>query len=125
MSTKAVQEFIPAASHTDKKDDEPLPDTVIVVPDWEADLNALASQPGTRVTIPRSAHVKRDQVVSAFQNAFELTGGIPRLALWADQNQTEFYRLYAKLMPKQQDTTISQDQAFVIKHVLPRGPLDE
>ncbi len=124
MSTKAVQEFIPASTHEEALP-SPVEDEVIVVNDWESNLNTLASAPGTTIRVPRSKNLKRDQVVAAFQNAFELVGGVPRLALWADENQTEFYRLYAKLMPKQQDTTISQDEAFVIKHVLTRGQLDE
>lgn len=35
----------------------------------------------------------------AFINAFELIGGVSRLVMWADQNPTEFYKLYARLLP--------------------------
>ena len=120
------QEFIP---HTQAAQDDATPDAdepqEVIVADWEGTLNALADQPGTRIRLPRDPTLRKKQVVSAFQDAFELIGGVPRLALWADQNQTEFYRLYAKLLPRQQDTTLQHDGDFTIRHVLPRGPLDE
>lgn len=34
----------------------------------------------------------------AFRQAFELIGGVPRLALWADQNPSQFYTLYARFL---------------------------
>jgi hypothetical protein len=36
-----------------------------------------------------------------FQHAFELIGGIPRLAHWAHQNPDKFFQLYSKLIPAQ------------------------
>jgi len=39
----------------------------------------------------------RDQ----FQFAFELIGGIPRLAHWAHTNPDKFFQLYSKLIPAQ------------------------
>lgn len=36
-----------------------------------------------------------------FQYAFELIGGIPRLAHWAHDNPDKFYQLYSKLIPAQ------------------------
>lgn len=32
-------------------------------------------------------------------NAFEHIGGWQNLAKWAEENQTEFYKLWAKIMP--------------------------
>lgn len=89
---------------------------------WEETLAQLANGSSQSVTIPRHADTKRARVVNAFQDAFELIGGTPRLAIWADDNPTEFYRLYSKLMPKEQHTETSG--ATTIRHILPRGPLD-
>ena len=94
------------------------------VQDWEQTLQDL-STPNIKLTIPRDPTLRRKQVVSAFHDAFELIGGVPRLALWADQNQTEFYRLYAKLMPKTNENTSTSSSDITIKHVLPRSKLDE
>lgn len=66
---------------------------------------------------------KRMEVVNAFRDAFDLIGGVTRLAVWADKNPTEFYRLYAKLLPKETEHTGSTE--LVIKHVLPPSRLDE
>lgn len=43
--------------------------------------------------------LKNSRAAQAFQQAFEMIGGVPRLALWADQNPTKFYTLYSKLVP--------------------------
>lgn len=44
----------------------------------------------------------RKRVEQAFLEVFELIGGVPRLALWANQeeNYGEYLKLFAKLMPK-------------------------
>lgn len=43
--------------------------------------------------------LKDSKAAKAFQQAFDLIGGVPRLALWADQNPSKFYSLYSKLVP--------------------------
>ena len=43
--------------------------------------------------------LKAQKAADAFQSAFDLIGGIPRLALWADKNPTAFFSLYSKLIP--------------------------
>lgn len=88
---------------------------------WEETLTGLANSSTRNLRVPRNRDLKRAQVVNAFMDAFQLIGGTPRLALWADENPTEFYRLYSKLMPKEDKT---QDNEMVINHVLPKGPLD-
>jgi hypothetical protein len=35
----------------------------------------------------------------AFQLAFDKLGGATALAVWAKENQTEFYKIYSKLIP--------------------------
>lgn len=46
----------------------------------------------------------RKQIEQAFLETFELVGGIPRLAIWANQEQNygEFLKLYARFAPKDQ-----------------------
>ncbi len=39
-------------------------------------------------------------VKEQFQHAFELIGGIPRLAYWAHTNPDKFYNLYGRLIPQ-------------------------
>lgn len=36
----------------------------------------------------------------AFQSAFEVIGGVTRLALWADRNPDKFYPLFARMIPQ-------------------------
>jgi len=38
-------------------------------------------------------------ITRQFEEVFHLIGGVPRLALWADQNPTQFFALYSKLIP--------------------------
>ena len=58
-------------------------------------LNALATTP----RLP--SYTKSRNVREQFQFAFELIGGIPRLAHWAHANPDKFYQLYSKLIPAQ------------------------
>lgn len=37
---------------------------------------------------------------------FSRIGGLANMARWAKENQTEFYKLYAKLLPKQIDAEV-------------------
>ncbi len=46
----------------------------------------------------RSPTVKQN-IVEQFNSTFQLIGGVPRLALWADKNPTAFYALYSKMIP--------------------------
>lgn len=61
----------------------------------EDNLNALACTP----QLP--AYTRTRNVRAQFQHAFELIGGIPRLAFWAHQNPDKFFSLYSKLIPAQ------------------------
>lgn len=39
-------------------------------------------------------------VKEALEQCFEKLGGVDVLAKWAQENQTEFYKLWAKILPK-------------------------
>lgn len=95
----------------------------IVTSDWAKTMAAIA-QPNTTMRLPRNKDFSRKDVVSAFTNAFELIGGTPRLALWAHENESDFYKLYSRLLPSQASQALGEANEIVIKHVLPRGPLD-
>ena len=62
-------------------------------------LEALSRLRRSRVTIPKNDKFSRHDVVTSFASAFEMIGGTMRLALWANENPTEFYRLFGKLLP--------------------------
>jgi hypothetical protein len=66
----------------------------------------------------------RQEVVNAFARAFQMIGGVQRLALWANANPDKFYPLYAKLMPST-SIQIGDNSQVVIQHAIPRTPLDE
>jgi hypothetical protein len=61
-----------------------------------------------RIVIPKNDRFTRTDVVNAFTAAFEMMGGVSRLALWAHENPTDFYKLYAKLLPSTNMTIVSQ-----------------
>lgn len=46
----------------------------------------------------------------AFALAFEGLGGAPRLQAWAEENPTEFYKLFARLIPTESHVTGAQGQ---------------
>jgi hypothetical protein len=72
-------------------------------------LEQLSRLRVTRIQVPKNPTFSRKDVVSAFATAFEMIGGVPRLALWANENPTDFYKLFGKLLP-------SATQAEVFHH---------
>ena len=47
------------------------------------------------------------KVKEAMKLAFEGIGGVPALIEWAEDNQTEFYKLFVKLLPVQVDANVA------------------
>ncbi len=132
---QVIHEFIPAEDFVeDSKQEETR---TVEYPDTEeyseTAIECRALQPleematsgngVTRLSVPRE--LKREKEVHAFQEAFELIGGVPRLAHWADQSPSAFYKLYARLLPTQANAQIGVDGEIRVRHILPRGPLDE
>jgi hypothetical protein len=52
----------------------------------------------------------------AFALAFEGMGGIPAFTTWAKANETEFYKLYARLIPV--DLTASQGEGGPLRVIV-------
>ena len=100
-------------SHLTFSEDDPM----------EATLHRMAVAHSKRLTVPRSKAFTRKQVIDAFQNAFDLIGGVPRLAAWAHENPTDFYRLYSKLLGSHVEVDVG-DGVLKIVHALAPGPLD-
>jgi hypothetical protein len=63
--------------------------------------------------------LKDSKAARAFQQAFEMIGGVPRLALWADQNPTKFYSLYSKLVPSTAEVHEKKDITVTINWASP------
>jgi hypothetical protein len=83
-------------------------------------------------TVTKLPRVKRKEdgfnrmdVVNAFNNAFQMIGGVPRLALWANQNPDKFYPLYARLMPSTSVNITAEGTTLVIEHATPTTGLDD
>lgn len=53
-----------------------------------------------------SANKTTVKVREAMELAFEGVGGVPALVEWAQENQTEFYKLFAKLLPVQVEASV-------------------
>lgn len=54
-----------------------------------------------------SANKTTVKVREAMELAFEGIGGVPALIEWAEDNQTEFYKLFVKLLPVQVDANVA------------------
>jgi hypothetical protein len=97
------------------------------------DNKALVSLPGTldyqELTLyyDRSrlekAPPKAGRINTAISDTFDLVGGVPRLAVWADQNYGEFAtKLLPRIIQSQQATEHSGE--ITIRTAIPRSPLD-
>jgi hypothetical protein len=87
-------------------------------------LQDFAERHKSLTSLPRKPF-DRQKVINAFEEAFELVGGVPRLALWADKNPTEFYRIFGKLLPTSSQQDIVAKGEFRIITALEASPLDE
>lgn len=117
-----TQTFIAAEDNPGDLPEDHITDHVIDIDDWDLRMRTLSEQ--TSITIPRRANRRKAQVVDALNDAFELIGGTPRLAIWADTNPSEFYRIWSKLCPKDISQTLENSGEVRIVHVLPPGKLD-
>jgi len=63
-----------------------------------ADLTALLERGIHSTKLPKPLRTAR--AAEAMQQAFEIIGGVPRLALWADANPDKFFQLYGRMIPQ-------------------------
>lgn len=66
----------------------------------------------------------RQIFLDAMAEAFEQIGGVRRLTLWADKNETEFYRLMKSTIPQAQLLDIQAKMSMQILPALPPSALD-
>jgi hypothetical protein len=62
------------------------------------DLQALLERGMHAAKLPKP--LRSAKAAEAMQQAFEIIGGVPRLALWADRNPDKFYPLFARMIPQ-------------------------
>lgn len=68
---------------------------------------------------------RNTRLLEAIQETFEVIGGVPRMALWADGNPGEFYKLLGKQIPGMvQQLNFNGPTQINIVPALPRSPLD-
>jgi hypothetical protein len=95
--------------------------------DMETRANALVDILGNSLpAIPKSFHYRMadvDRVKNSFDFTFSLIGGQPAFALWAAQNPGEFYKLYSRMLPQQNNVLNSSGPLTIITGV-PDSPLD-
>lgn len=71
------------------------------------------------VVSPPKKKFDREKFLSAMDEAFTVIGGVPRMALWADRNLTEFYKLMGKTIPQAQMLDIMGKMTHQILPALP------
>ena len=111
-------------------EDDEAPDRAVAPPpvydpedSFSTQFERLAEQGDLkRLALPRE--LNRRQVVHSFMDAFHLIGGVPRLAYWADSHPTEFYKLYARLLPSQATKDVAETHERRIIHAIPPTDLD-
>jgi hypothetical protein len=55
-------------------------------------------------------------VKEALQAAFEGIGGVPRLIAWAQEEPTEFYKLWSKILPQEIKQEVTGKDGGAIEH---------
>lgn len=69
--------------------------------------------------------ISRKEVEQTFLETFDLVGGVPRLAVWANNpaNYGEFLKLYAKMIPK--EVAEEAGQTFIYESNVPPSALNK
>jgi hypothetical protein len=68
---------------------------------------------------------RNQRLLDAFNETFEVIGGVARMSLWADSNPGEFYKLWGKQIPGMiQQLNFNGPTQINIQPALPRSPLD-
>lgn len=68
---------------------------------------------------------RNTRLLEAIQETFELIGGVPRMAVWADNNAGDFYKLLGKQIPGMvQQLNFNGPTQINITPALARSPLD-
>ena len=62
--------------------------------------------------------LRRSDVVTAFSTAFQMIGGVSRLAMWGDENPSEFYKLYSRLLPSSASDEMNRAEKVIVIHAL-------
>jgi hypothetical protein len=105
-------------------DEEP---EVMDLSTWEGKLQELAAEPtDAQIRLPARTNgkrVNREEIAHALVTSFELVGGVPRLAYWADANYGEFMKIFGRLLPKESIQTHNGEVKLV--HAVPPSKLDE
>lgn len=78
----------------------------------------MARQAGTKNKLSKTA---KENIIAVFTRI----GGTAAMADWARENRTEFYRLYAKLVPQQVDVDVNIRPCDVTAEPLPAEKWDE
>lgn len=86
-------------------------------------FSELAESGKSLTRLPRREFSRR-RVLEAIDEAFQLIGGVPRLAHWAHVNPTEFYKLWGKTIPAASQMEVMGQLTHIIRPALPRSPLD-
>lgn len=102
--------------------EEPIRDMTLILKEENMDQQltklAISNRP---LKIP-SKGATREDIRNAINTAFELIGGIPRLAIWANDNPEKFYALWSKTNSVQAQNVSGK---LIVEHVLKRSKLDE
>jgi hypothetical protein len=86
-------------------------------------FHKLAESGKSLTRLPQRAFSRR-QVLEALDEAFQLIGGVPRLAIWAHANTGDFYKIWAKTIPAASQMEIMGKVQHIIRPALQRSPLD-
>lgn len=75
--------------------------------------------------IPKK-QAQKQRLIQAMAETFEIVGGVPRLALWADKNYGEFMKLVGKQIPVlvQNSIGIQANGPVTIVSAIPPSSLD-
>ena len=93
------------------------------------DIMPIPEQEPAKIPRPRvreDREFSRLGLASDINNVFQMIGGVPRMALWANKNPDKFFtQVLPKLLPSTSLNITGDNTKVEIVHALPATPLDD
>jgi hypothetical protein len=97
--------------------------------DYDKAMKAIIPPDGQSLYAPtgrlKRQTTDRAKIIQLFTDSFEMIGGVPRLAIWADANPGDFFKLFGRLLPASSSQELDGPQEIIIRHAIPTQDLQQ
>ena len=101
----------------------PLELVELEIADYETTIDLITTSPGTIIRGGKRIG-SRQQLAEEILDVYQLIGGKTRMAVWANDYPSEFYKLVGKMVPKELKADVDANVELVVSQALAPTALD-